>query len=206
MAIVATSSAPLLLLSSDLRIIASSLSFRRAFGVDPGSPGATALPQLGSGEWNVPQLLSLLNATAAGLADVDAYEMDLVRRSHDTRRLVVNAHKLDYGDPSRVRLVMAVTDVTVAREAERAKDDLLREKTVLLMEVQHRVANSLQIIASILMQSARSIRPRKRAGSSRTPSCACYRSRRCSASCRSRAEPSRCVPISTSSARASGPR
>jgi hypothetical protein len=39
--------------------------------------------------------------------------------------------------------------------AERLKDDLLREKAILFQELQHRVANSLQIIASILMQSAR---------------------------------------------------
>jgi two-component sensor histidine kinase len=46
-------------------------------------------------------------------------------------------------------------DVTDARLAERLKDDLLREKAILFQELQHRVANSLQIIASILMQSAR---------------------------------------------------
>jgi two-component sensor histidine kinase len=37
------------------------------------------------------------------------------------------------------------------------KDDLLREKAVLHQELQHRVANSLQIIASVLMQSARRV-------------------------------------------------
>jgi len=39
----------------------------------------------------------------------------------------------------------------------RQKDDLLREKAVLLRELQHRVANSLQIIASVLLQSARRV-------------------------------------------------
>ena len=37
------------------------------------------------------------------------------------------------------------------------KEDLIREKEILLREVQHRVANSLQIIASILLQSARQV-------------------------------------------------
>src|SRR6185436_15218963 len=37
------------------------------------------------------------------------------------------------------------------------KDDLVREKEVLLQELQHRVANSLQIIAAVLMRSARSV-------------------------------------------------
>jgi two-component sensor histidine kinase len=41
--------------------------------------------------------------------------------------------------------------------AEKLKDDLLREKAILLQEIQHRVANSLQIIASVLLQSARRV-------------------------------------------------
>jgi two-component sensor histidine kinase len=52
---------------------------------------------------------------------------------------------------------MTICDVTEARLAEKIKDDLVREKAVLLQEVQHRVANSLQIIASVLMQSARKV-------------------------------------------------
>jgi two-component sensor histidine kinase len=50
-----------------------------------------------------------------------------------------------------------VSDLTEARIAEKLKDDLLREKAVLLQEVQHRIANSLQIIASVLLQSARNV-------------------------------------------------
>ena len=56
-----------------------------------------------------------------------------------------------------VRLVLSVADVTEARIAEKLKDDLLQEKAVLLQELHHRVANSLQIIASVLMQSARKV-------------------------------------------------
>jgi two-component sensor histidine kinase len=50
---------------------------------------------------------------------------------------------------------VSIADVTDARVAEKLKDDLLREKAILLQELQHRVANSLQIIASVLLQSAR---------------------------------------------------
>jgi len=36
-------------------------------------------------------------------------------------------------------------------------EDLIRDKGILLQELQHRVANSLQIIASVLMQSAKKV-------------------------------------------------
>ncbi len=59
---------------------------------------------------------------------------------------------------------MAVTDVTDARAETRLKDDLIRDKAMLLQEVQHRVANSLQIIASVLMQSARRVQSEEARG------------------------------------------
>src|SRR6185503_21117683 len=83
--------------------------------------------------------------------------MDLRRPGQPARRLVITAHVLLYADPANVRMLMAVSDVTEARLAAKLKDDLLHEKTVLHQELQHRVANSLQIIASVLMQSARRV-------------------------------------------------
>jgi two-component sensor histidine kinase len=48
-------------------------------------------------------------------------------------------------------------DVTQRRALEREKDDLLRQKDTLLEELQHRIANSLQIIASIILMKARAV-------------------------------------------------
>jgi two-component system, sensor histidine kinase PdtaS len=156
LALVHSSDAPILLLDGELNVVAASASFSRAFKLDPASTRGRVLYALGAGEWDVPQLRSLLKATLSG-ADVDAYEMDLRRGGQDPRRLVITAHQLSYGEASDVRLMLAVSDVTDARLAERLKDDLLREKAILYQELQHRVANSLQIIASVLMQSARRV-------------------------------------------------
>ena len=41
--------------------------------------------------------------------------------------------------------MLAATDVTATRLAEKQKDDLVREKHVRFRNLQHRVANSLQI-------------------------------------------------------------
>ena len=65
---------------------------------------------------------------------------------------------------SRSACCLAVADVTAARAADKLKDDLLREKAILLQEVQHRVANSLQIIASVLLQSARKVQSEETRG------------------------------------------
>lgn len=155
MAVIASSDAPLLLLDTDLTVVAASDSFCRAFQIDPATMAGRPLTEVGAGEWNVPQLSSLLKATASGYAEVVGYELDLHREGLEKRHLALNAHKLDYGDGKSVRILLAVSDVTDARAAEKLKDDLLKEKAFLLQELHHRVANSLQIIASVLMQSAR---------------------------------------------------
>lgn len=156
-AMVASSDAPLLLLDGELRVIAASHSFGHAFHVDSAGARGQLVFDLGAGEWDSPRLRSLLTATASGHAAITAYELDLERRGHGARRLVIKAQKLQYGDADATRLLMTVSDVTEARIAEKLKDDLIREKAVLLQEVQHRIANSLQIIASVLLQSARNV-------------------------------------------------
>ena len=60
--------------------------------------------------------------------------------------------------------MLAITDVTLARAEARKNDELIREKAILVQEVQHRVANSLQIIASVLMHSARRVQSEEARG------------------------------------------
>ena len=60
--------------------------------------------------------------------------------------------------------MLAITDITLVRAEARKNDDLIREKAILLQEVQHRVANSLQIIASVLMHSARRVQSEEARG------------------------------------------
>lgn len=157
LAVVVSSHEPLLFLTSDQRVIAASSSFCRTFEIDPATVHGKELSELGNGEWSLPRLASLLRATVSGNADIEAYEIDLVRPDRRARNLVINARTLDDGDAGNIRLLVAINDVTDARDETRIKDNLVRDNVILLQEVQHRVANSLQIIASVLMQSARKV-------------------------------------------------
>ncbi|MDP3488800.1 MAG: histidine kinase dimerization/phosphoacceptor domain -containing protein [Phenylobacterium sp.] len=157
LAIIASSTSPLVLLDGDLMVVGASATFFRAFQIEPADAPGRPLFQLGGGEWDVRQLRSLLQATASGAAEIDAYEMDLAIGPGEPRRLVLNAQKLTFGDATAAYILLSVVDVTDARLAAKLKDDLLREKAILLQELQHRVANSLQIIASVILQSARQV-------------------------------------------------
>lgn len=157
LAVVTSSNTPALLLDDALNVVAASDTFVGAFDLGPDERQGRRLAELGGGEWAEPELGLLLQATAAGSARIEGHEMDLVRSGRPDRRLIVNARKLDYSDEDHVRLLMSVTDVTDQRTTADLKDRLLRDKEILLQELQHRVANSLQIIASVLMQSARRV-------------------------------------------------
>ncbi len=157
LAVIALSNEPLIYLTEDLRIIATSASFCRIFELTAGGLAGRQFGDIGSGEWEIPQVIALLKATAGGLASVEMYETSLLRKGKPPRQLVVNAHRLADEDGQHIRLLVAINDVTLARAEALERENLIREKEVLLREVQHRVANSLQIIASVLMQSARRV-------------------------------------------------
>jgi two-component sensor histidine kinase len=81
------------------------------------------------------------------------------------RRVRVNVQTVVHGDGRDTRVLMAITDITRVRESEELnvtllleKDSLLRERAILLDEMQHRIANSLQIIASVLLLKARAVK------------------------------------------------
>jgi chemotaxis protein methyltransferase CheR len=71
--------------------------------------------------------------------------------------MLLNARRVFDENGSASAILLAIEDVTRRRETEREKDELLQQKEILLQEMQHRVANSLQIIASILLLKARTV-------------------------------------------------
>jgi len=155
LAVVSSSPTPLLLLDGQLIIVVASVSFCDLFETSPADLVGQSLYRLGAGEWDIPQLRALLTATEAGDASVTPHEMDFKRPRSRTRRLIVQARRLDYLDLAQTRILIAVSDVTAARADAALKEDAQRQNDVLLQEVRHRVANSLQIIASLLLQNAR---------------------------------------------------
>src|SRR5256885_10677562 len=73
------------------------------------------------------------------------------------RTMLLNARKVFYESNNSTSLLVAIEDVTERRALEREKDELLRQKDLLLREMNHRINNSLQIIASILLLKAHTV-------------------------------------------------
>ena len=162
LAMLAASTVPLVLLDGDLHVVGLSASFASSFEVDADTAAGGSFFDLGDG-WRTPQLRTLLELTVLGSTEIDAYEMDLKRKGKEPRTLIVHARRVVYAGAAAL-LLLTIADVTEARLSERLKDELVRDKSILLQEVQHRVANSLQIIASVILQNARKVQSEETRG------------------------------------------
>jgi two-component sensor histidine kinase len=71
--------------------------------------------------------------------------------------MLLNARRLSDPDNPDAAVLIALQDVTELRDREQLKIELAAQAAVLLQEAHHRIANSLQIIASILLLKGRSV-------------------------------------------------
>jgi len=155
--IVDTVREPVLVLDKELRVIAASRSFYSAFKVNPEDTQGRLLYALGDGQWDIPKLRVLLEKIIPERGVMEGYEVEHDFAGLGHRTMCLNARQVFYQGGAGTTILLGMEDVTEKRILEREKDDLLREKGVLLEELQHRIANSLQIIASIILLKAKRV-------------------------------------------------
>jgi chemotaxis protein methyltransferase CheR len=155
--IVDTVREPVLVLDKDLRVITASRSFYSGFKVSPSETQGKPLYALGDGQWDIPKLRVLLEKIIPEKGVMEGYEVEHEFPSLGRRTMCLNARQVFYEGGSNTTILLGMEDITDRRNLEREKDELLQQKEVLLEELQHRVANSLQIIASILLMKARTV-------------------------------------------------
>jgi chemotaxis protein methyltransferase CheR len=156
-AIVDTVREPFLVLDENLRVIEASRSFYSAFKVKPEDTQGRLLYTLGDGQWDIPKLHLLLENIVPEHGVMDGYEVEHEFPGLGQRTMLLNARQVFYEGGMHTTILLDIKDVTVQNALERDKDELLRQKDVLLEELQHRTANSLQIIASIILMKSRAV-------------------------------------------------
>jgi two-component sensor histidine kinase len=155
--IVDTIREPLLVLDRGLRLVAASRAFCTTFKLDIDDILGEPVYELGNGEWNIPHLRVLLGRTLPEQGAMENYEVEHDFRSLGRRTMLLNAREVHYEGAWPANIFLSIEDVTGKRLLERENARLLQLKDTLLDEVYHRVANSLQIIASIISMKARKV-------------------------------------------------
>jgi PAS domain S-box-containing protein len=156
-AIVDTVREPLLVLDRELRVIAASRSFYVTFGMTRQATQGRKIYDLDDGVWNIPELRLLLDRIVPEHEVMEGFEVERDFAKLGYRSMLLNARKVFYEVNGHTTILVAFEDITARRAAERALQKLLEQKDMLLSEMSHRVANSLQIIASILLMKAKTV-------------------------------------------------
>ena len=156
-AIVDTIRDPLLVLDQDLRVVTANRAFHQTFRMSRQDIQGRPVYGLGDGQWDIPELRLLLEEVAPQRAVMEAYEVERNFPAIGRRSMLLNAREVFNQRNAPTLILLTIEDVTERRAAEREIAELLQQKETLLQEMQHRVANSLQIIAGILLLKARTV-------------------------------------------------
>src|SRR5471030_1873737 len=162
--VVETVREPLLVLDNKLTILVASNSFHKSFQIDPKDTPNKPLFSLDNGAWDIPALHVLLERSLVDQTVVEGFLVSQEFPRIGQRIFLLHARKVLGTKDGHALILLGFEDITDRRAIEKEKnllqirtDDLLKQKEVMLAEMQHRIVNSLQIVASILMLKARAV-------------------------------------------------
>jgi chemotaxis protein methyltransferase CheR len=146
----------LLVLEPDLTIRFANRSFCQIFAVAPKETVGRKLYELGNGQWDIPKLRAALDTIISGRKTIEAFEVDQLFPSIGRRVMVLNARKVYRPGNKIQQILLAIEDVTERVRLEREHAIAHERIAMLMQELTHRVKNSLQSIAAMVMIEARS--------------------------------------------------
>ena len=155
-AIIDTIHEPLIVLDENLCIIVASLSFYKKFSLSHETTANKLFYELGNGQWDIASLKTCLEKVITEHAVVNGFEVVHNFPLLGKRTMLINAREIRY-ENGRKKMLVSLFDITEQRALEEEREQLLRQKDILLQEMKHRIANSLQLIASILTLKASTV-------------------------------------------------
>ncbi|MGD9712763.1 MAG: PAS domain S-box protein [Thermomicrobiales bacterium] len=117
--IVDTVREPLLILDATLRVRSANRAFYQTFHVSSGETEGRLIYELGNGQWDIPDLRTLLEDIVPKSSVFDDFELDHTFPMIGRRVMLLNARKLQAGQHGEL-LVLAMEDVTARKRAEEA--------------------------------------------------------------------------------------
>ncbi|HUE71282.1 MAG TPA: PAS domain-containing protein, partial [Pirellulaceae bacterium] len=115
--IVDTVREPLLILDASLRVRSANRAFYQTFQVSPEETEGRLIYELGNGQWDIPDLRTLLEDIVPKSSVFDDFELDHTFPVIGRRVMLLNARKLQAGHHGEL-LVLAMEDVTSQKRAE----------------------------------------------------------------------------------------
>src|ERR1700730_15357233 len=144
----------LLVLDSDLTVRFANRSFCDTFAVAPEDAIGRKLYDLGNSQWDIPELRTALETIVSGGKYIETFEVDRLFQSVGPRVMLLNARKVYRPGNKIEQILLAIEDIAERVRLEREHAIAHERIGMLMQELTHRVKNSLQIIASMVMIEA----------------------------------------------------
>jgi signal transduction histidine kinase len=150
--IVDTVREPLLILDTTLRVRSANRAFYQAFHVSSEETEDRLIYELGNGQWDIPDLRTLLEDIVPKSSVFDDFELEHTFPVIGRRVMLLNARKLQAGHHGEL-LVLAMEDVTERRRSEeevaKAKEvaeAANRAKSAFLANMSHEIRTPMNAI------------------------------------------------------------
>src|ERR1700683_676061 len=151
----------ILVLEPDLTIRFANRSFYDTFAVAPGQTVGGKLHEIGNGQCDIPEPRPALGTVILGQNGrntVETFQVEHFFPSIGQRTMALNARRVYRPGGTREQILLAIEDITERARLERENAVAHERIGMLLDELTHRVKNSLQIISSMVMIEARSLK------------------------------------------------
>lgn len=124
-AIVETIREPLVVLDSDLRILAANRSFYKIFHVSRKETEHKLFYQLGNGQWDHPKLRYLLNDILPQKSFFQDFKIEQDFPVIGKRVVLLNGRKIIQKNHKEPMILLVIEDITEKKQIERQKDDFI---------------------------------------------------------------------------------
>lgn len=156
-AIVDTVHEPFVVLDADLRVIVASRSFYEKFQVSQAETQGRLLYDIGNGQWNISALRHFLKHIISGHEVMTEYKIVHNFLTIGWRTMMLSAREVTYENNKRKHLLLTIVDISEKELLDIEKEKLSKQKDLMMQEMKHRMANSLQLIASILILKSEAV-------------------------------------------------
>ena len=125
--IVETVQTPLVALDADFRVNKANRSFYETFQVSSPETAKSSLFELGNGQWNIPQLRSILEDILVSDVQLHNFELDHLFEQIGQKTMLLNACKLEREEKA-LMLLLSIEDITERKQFEIERSQLLEQE------------------------------------------------------------------------------